>query len=283
MAATAEAFAVWLDGQGRAANTVAAYRRDVDAYLRWLGATGHDVDAVDGADLSAYLEDLGSRQRSSSVARALVAIRTFHRWCSAEGWLTEDPSSTVGAPAIARPSPRAALGEHGVRRVVDAIAGHGLEARRDRALLLVLYRAGIKATEAVALDLGDVQTAGGRLIVDRGRSHERAIPLLGDVVVALDAWMHPMGRGRFGAGDDALFLNQRGQRLTRQGVWLLCRTAGERAGLADVLAPKDLRQACVAELGSRGVPSERISALLGHGTAVVPSQAELAAACWGGE
>lgn len=282
MAASAEDFASWLIEQGRAKNTVAAYRRDVIAYLRWLATHDRALADVDEAAVAAYIEDLAGARRSSSVARAVAALRVFHRWCSTAGWCDRDPSTAVDAPTVERAG-RAALAEADVARVVAAIVGHGLEARRDRALLLVLYRAGLKATEAVALDLADVDLRHHRLLVGRGGVRGRTVPLVPDAETALAEWQGPLGRGRLEATTDALFPNQRGQRLTRQGLWLLCRAAGERAGLAGVLAPNDLRHACERELSRRGVESAQVAALLGHSGGAIPSREELTEVGWGDE
>lgn len=282
MTATAETFASWLAEQGRATNTVGAYRRDVAAYLRWLSVRGRAVADVDEALVGEYIGHLGDSRRSSSVARAVVALRAFHRWCSAAGWCAHDPSTAVDAPVVQRAG-RATVDESDVARVLAVTTGQGFEARRDRALVLVLYRCGVKATEAIALDVGDVDVRRHRLRVDREGARPRTVPLVPDVEAALAEWLGPLGRGRLDAGGSALFLNQRGQRLTRQGLWLLCRTAGARAGLGGVLAPNDLRHACGHELALRGIESAQVASLLGHSGGAAPSREQLTEVGWGGE
>jgi integrase/recombinase XerD len=269
LADVADEFAEWLTAQGRAANTVAAYRRDVAAYLRWRATT-------DG-DLAAYVDHVRATRARSSADRAVVALRVFHRW--------RDDSVTqpalAGLPRRAVPTEEAQLSEDDVARLVAATAGNTAERRRDAVAVALLYFGGLKASEAISLDTADVALAGAVLTVDRDGTHERLLPVAPALRDAMARWFEPAGRARLSPSTAAVLLNHRGQRLTRQGLWLLTSAVGRRAGLTDALSPNDLRKACAAHLAARGLPANAVNAYLGHSRGQVPTSGILNQLGWG--
>jgi integrase/recombinase XerD len=269
LADLAGAFAEWLTEAGRAANTVAAYRRDVDAYLRW--------SATSQGDLAEYVEHVRATRARSSADRAVVALRIFHRW----------RDDTTSLPELAGLSRRGvsndepSLTEGDITRLLEAAAGNTSERRRDTVAVALLYFGGLKASEAIGLDVADIASGRAALTVDRDGPHERLLPAVPALRDALDRWLDDRGRGRLRPAASAVLLNQRGQRLTRQGLWLLTSAVGRRAGFTDALSPNDLRRACAAHLAARGVQMASVNAFLGHSRGQVPTSRILNDVGWG--
>ena len=267
-----EEFLSWLAVErGRATNTVAAYRRDLAAYEEFLTGRGlkiADVTEPVVEDYVAFLRAAG--RKPSSVARALVAVRSLHRFCVDEGTATTDPTGDVGAPPVPQGLPKA-LTEAEVELLLGAVAGEDAPARRDRAILELLYGTGIRISELVGLSLPDLRLEEGVLRAFGKGSKERVVPVGRLAREALDAWLGPSGRGAMAPerwarrGDaEAVFLNQRGGRLSRQGAWAIVRRYGDRVGLADRLTPHVLRHSCATHMLDRGADIRVVQELLGH-------------------
>jgi integrase/recombinase XerD len=266
--------------RGLAPNSLSAYRRDLRRYAEYLrrrgvtGDGGASVNAVDEAIVSGYVDELEQartddglrRYKESSIARALAAVRSFHRFCVEEGLLDADPSGDVGAPRVPQGIPKA-LTEAQVDALLGAVPGDGPRPRRDRAILEVLYAGGLRISELVGLALGDVDLYDGLVRVMGKGSKERVVPLgrsareaVGDYLTTGRPELSGAGRQR----QTALFLNARGGRLTRQGAWLIVRAAGDRAGLAGRLFPHVLRHSCATHMLDHGADIRVVQELLGH-------------------
>lgn len=276
--AEADAFAEWLTEQGRASNTVAAYRRDVEAYLRWRDQMLRTGSLSEPAALGGYVEELRRTRAASTAARAVIALRIFHRW-------RDDSDVAVpelkGVPLITTERDTPDLDEASVAALLDATRGDTVERRRDAVVISLLYFAGLKATEAIKLDTGDITVDGAVLTVDRDGPHERVLPAVPALQLAMDRWLGPHGRSRLRPMTDAVLVNRRGQRLTRQGLWLIAGAVAKRAGVADTLAPNDLRRACGAHLGSRGLDHNSVAAFLGQTQRQAPGAGMLTELGWG--
>lgn len=268
----AEEFLSWLVAEkGRAANTLGAYRRDLRAYVAWLATGGMSLADVTSAGVEGYVAHLRSQGRApSSVARALVAVRSLHRFLAQEGHLSLDPALGVESPRVPQGLPKA-LTEDEVTSLISAVLGHDRIARRDRAMLEVLYGAGLRISELVKLSLPDVDLEQGALRALGKGSRERIVPLAGMARDAMAAWLSPSGRGalvpeRWARRDDAsaVFLNARGGRLSRQGAWRIVRTHGDRVGLGDRLTPHVLRHSCATHMLDHGADIRVVQELLGH-------------------
>ncbi len=265
-------FLTWLASEkGRSVNTLAAYRRDLAAYQAWLDEHGLDLATVQTGDIEAYvgaLRDLG--RAPASVARATVAVRSLHAFAAAEGLLDRDPAADVETPRVPRGLPKA-LTEAQVTSLLDAVVGTDPVARRDRTILEVLYGTGMRISELVGLSLGDVDL-GDRLVRVLGKGDkERVIPLGRHAHDELSAWLAIGGRGAMAPsrwarrGDaEAVFLNQRGGRLSRQGAWGIVRRYGHQVGLDDVLTPHALRHSCATHMLDHGADIRAVQELLGH-------------------
>jgi integrase/recombinase XerD len=266
----AEEYLTWLAAErGRSANTLVAYRRDLAAYVDWLG--GRTLDGVATSDVEAYVAHLrGTGKAPASVARALVAVRSLHRFLAEELSAARDPAVVVDVPRVPRGIPKA-LSEEEVTMLIGAVLGWDARARRDRAILEVLYGTGLRISELVGLSIGDVDLDGGSLRAFGKGAKERIVPLLGMARQALGDWLSPSGRGAMEParwarrGDaDAVFLNARGGRLTRQGAWLVVRRYGDRVGLGVRLTPHVLRHSCATHLLDHGADVRVVQELLGH-------------------
>ena len=262
----------WLVAEkGRSANTLRAYRRDLTRYWRWTQARGGSLDAVTAADLDAYVGHLRAEGLApASIARAMVAVRSLHRFRAEEGFTETDPTASVDTPRVPAGLPKA-LTEAEITALFDAVAGADAVARRDRALLEVLYGTGARISEACGLRLGDVDLAGSLVRLFGKGAKERVVPLGRLAAAALGEWLTPGGRGVLAPeqwarrGDaEAVFLNQRGGRLSRQGAWAIVRRHGDAAGLGDRLTPHVLRHSCATHMLDHGADIRAVQELLGH-------------------
>ncbi|MDQ1456788.1 MAG: integrase/recombinase XerD [Actinomycetota bacterium] len=265
--------------RGLAVNSLAAYRRDLRRYAAFLRARDATDPSRIGEDVvHAYvrhletLEDDDGRRRlaASSVARAVVAVRSFHRFCAREGFVERDPSEEVGAPRVPAGIPKA-LDEEEVDRLLHAVTGDEPRAQRDRALLELLYGTGIRISEAVGLDIDDLDLDDGTLRVLGKGSKERVVPIGRGARVAVDAYLRDgrlalrRARARPMVRDaEAVVLNARGGRISRQSCWAIVRRAGVRVGLNARLSPHVLRHSCATHMLDHGADLRVVQELLGH-------------------
>ncbi len=253
-----------------AANTLSSYRRDLRRYVDVLVARGRTaIGQVGEDDVVSFLsglregDDAHPPLAAGSAARAVVAVRGLHRFAVRAGMAAADPAHDVRPAAPPRRLPRAITIED-VERLLAA-AGPGDTARdlRDRALLEVLYGTGARISEAVGLEVGDVDLAGARVRVRGAR--DRVVPVGRYARDALDAYLlraRPALDVR-GQGGAALFLNARGGRLSRQSAWSTLRSAAGRAELGDV-SPHTLRHSFATHLLDGGADVRVVQELLGH-------------------
>ena len=269
-----------------AANTLAAYRRDLRRYVEYLDALGvGDLGEVSSARVGAFLTALreGDEEHAplsaASAGRTLAAVRGLHRFAVREGWSLTDPAVEVTPPAPPMRLPKAIPLETVERLLVRAgpaeapasDARTDLLALRDRALLELLYGTGARISEAVGLDVDDVADAVDAteqvgLVRFRGKGgRERLVPLGSHARRALGGYLT---RARptlaaSGRGGSALFVNVRGGRLTRQGGWVLLTAVAERAGVEGI-SPHTLRHSFATHLLDGGADIRIVQELLGH-------------------
>lgn len=279
--------------RGLSANTVAAYRRDLGRYARHLHTAGRaGLDDVGERDVEEYVvvvrqgADGGAPLSPSSTARALAAVRGWHKFAHAEGTTSADPASQVHAPSALRRLPHA-LSIDDVARLLDAAgSGEGPVPLRDRALLELLYSTGGRISEVVGLDVDDVDgllgdgghggaaddahdggapRAGSVRLRGKG-DKERVVPVGSYARTALEAYLvrarSPLASA--GRGTPALFLNTRGARLSRQSAWSVLQAAAERAGLTQHVSPHTLRHSFATHLLAGGADVRVVQELLGH-------------------
>jgi len=274
------AIAGWLNHleveRGAAANTLKSYRRDLDRYRDFLAERAvTEAGAVTEADVSDFLASLreGSPERSplsaSSAARTIVAVRGFHRFLALEGEVATDPAGAVTPPRPPSRLPKAIPVEDVERILAAASLGDTATSLRDRALFEVLYGVGARISEAVGLDVDDLDISdpgqGSVRLLGKG-GKERIVPVGRYAREAVTAYLV---RGRpalavRGRGTPALFLNQRGARLSRQSAWAALQTAAERAGLPGHISPHTLRHSFATHLLDGGADVRVVQELLGH-------------------
>jgi integrase/recombinase XerD len=270
--APVEEYLSWLAVErGRSANTLAAYRRDLNAYVEFVHGRGAALGDVGEAMVQDYLAFLRAAGRApASVARALVAVRALHRFLVDEGYTGSDPASDVGVPRVPQGLPKA-LSEEEVERLLGAVVGDDAVARRDRAILEVLYGTGLRISELVGLSMTDVSLDEGMLRAFGKGAKERVVPVGRFAGQALRAWLSASGRGALAPerwarrGDaEAVFLNARGGRLSRQGAWGIVRRYGDKVGLGARLTPHVLRHSCATHMLDHGADIRAVQELLGH-------------------
>ena len=272
LSAPAEEFLSWLAVEkGRARNTLVAYRRDLATFEAWAAEEGVDPAGLGPGTIERYLADLRARGRNpASLARATTALRGLYRFWVGEGLLDQDPTADVRSPKLPRRLPKA-LEESQVIGLLESVDGTEPVDLRDRALLEVLYGTGARISEVVGLSLLDLTGDDGLLRVFGKGSKERLVPIGGPARMALDRWLGPLGRPRmeprhFARRSDAeaVFLNVRGARLSRQGAWAAVQGRAERVGLGDVVSPHVLRHSCASHMLAHGADIRVVQEVLGH-------------------
>ena len=261
--------------RGLAANTLTSYRRDLRRYLGFLGEAGiEDVDAVTEATVPAFLMRLreGDAEHpplsATSAGRTVVAVRGFHKFCVVDGLAGHDPAAAVRPPAPARRLPKALpLGD--VESILDAAGSAGTTlALRDRALLEVLYGTGARISEAVGLDVDDVDRVDATVLLRGKGGKDRLVPIGSFALEAVDAYLTRARPELASAGSPdragALFLNARGGRLSRQSAWTVLVKAADRAGVTRDVSPHTLRHSFATHLLEGGADVRVVQELLGH-------------------
>ena len=267
-----EEFLSWIVAEkGRAPNTIAAYRRDLTGYCGWLERRGATPLAVTQRQLVDFVgERRASGAATSSIARQIAAVRMFHRYLAVEGLRGDDPAADLEGVRVPAGIPKP-LTEDQVTSLLDAVVVTEPVHRRDLALLELLYATGARISEAVGLSIGEIDLD-HRLVRLYGKgSKERIVPFGSTAAAALEEWFSPSGRAhlvpdRWRTRDDAeaVFLNTRGARLSRQAAWLVVKKYGARAGIADQLSPHVLRHSCATHLLDHGADLRVVQEMLGH-------------------
>jgi integrase/recombinase XerD len=260
--------------KGLAANTVAAYRRDLRMWAEFCAIAGVDATAPSHEDVTEYLERLRAGNppasaplRPSSVARMLVSVRSVYKFLVREGRVGTDPTGRVGVPRRPRSLPKAIPLED-VEALLAVPPSDGL-GRRDRAILETLYGAGLRISELVDLDVDDVDLDERSILVRSGKgSKSRRVPIgraagaaLGDYLTVTRPELVTRATSNPGA---ALFLNARGGRLSRQGCWKLLKQHARVAGLEEKVSPHTLRHSFATHMLDGGADIRVVQELLGH-------------------
>lgn len=264
--------------RGVAANTLSSYRRDLRRYARHLTLRGiDDLAKVDESDVTDFLvalrrgdPDAGVPPLSPvSAARTLIAARGLHRFAVAEGLAALDVARAVKPPAPGRRLPKSLT----IDQVLALLAGAGGDGPsdgpltlRNRALLELLYSTGARISEAVGLDVDDVDVNDRSALLRGKGGKQRLVPVGRPAMQALDAYLvrgRP-GLASRGRGTPAIFLNVRGGRLSRQSAWQVLQDAAQRAGMSAGVSPHTLRHSFATHLLDGGADVRVVQELLGH-------------------
>jgi integrase/recombinase XerD len=256
--------------RGLSRNTLEAYRGDLLQLGRFLEE--HHLSALDAspADIGDFLTQLATgdddhRPASpATIHRKSACLRSFYRHLRREGLRESDPTATLSAPRRSRKLPQV-LTRGEVEKLLSQPRGTDPHALRDRALLEVLYAAGLRVSEATALDVDDVDLDDGVVRAFGKGSRERLVPIGRSARRALGAWL-VRGRPDLAGprAGPALFLNAQGSRLTRQGCWKILRHHARRAGLEGAVSPHVLRHSFATHLLAGGADVRSVQELLGH-------------------
>jgi integrase/recombinase XerD len=265
--------------RGLAANTLTSYRRDLRRYDAYLAERGvEDLDHVTEAIVTDFLVRLreGDAEHpalsSTSAARTVVAVRGFHKFAVADGLAAADPAAGVKPPTPAKRLPKA-LPLSDVEAILEVAGAPGTTlALRDRALLELLYGTGARISEAVGLDVDDLDGADGTVLLRGKGSKQRIVPVGSFAREAVDAYL-VRGRPELASAatvstssstGGALFLNARGGRLSRQSAWSVLVKAADRAGVTKDVSPHTLRHSFATHLLDGGADVRVVQELLGH-------------------
>jgi integrase/recombinase XerD len=249
---------------GAAALTVTAYRRDLRRLAAFVSTRRRTLETARPTDLVDYLADLRARGLGPrTLGRQLAAIRGFYRFARAGGHRGDDPTTLLESPRLPRRLPRA-LSRADATALVEVAGGETPRGLRDRALLELLYGAGLRASEVIGLRPGDLDLHGQFLVCQGKGSRQRLVPLGGAARRAVAAYLE---RGRPAllrrADPGRLFLNHHGRGLSRQGLWTLVRGYARRAGVRRAF-PHALRHSFASHLLEGGADLRSVQALLGH-------------------
>jgi integrase/recombinase XerD len=252
-------------------NTLTAYRRDLSGYATWLATRDATILGVSPTVLNQFVgERRASGAAPASVARQMAAIRMMHRFFVEEGLRADDPTADLDGVRVPAGIPHP-LSEAEVAALLDAVLGDDPVARRDRALLELLYATGARISEVVGLSITDLDVDSGLVRLFGKGSKERIVPFGRAAAEALRAWLSASGRGAMEPlrwarrGDkEAVYLNHRGARLSRQSAWLVVRTYGDACGFGDRLSPHVLRHSCATHLLDHGADLRIVQEMLGH-------------------
>jgi integrase/recombinase XerD len=256
---------LWLE-DGLAELTLAAYRRDLKSFARWLEKERiRALDAVAAGDVEAYLAwRFSHRSQPRSAARYTSSLKRFYRYLLRENLVAIDPTLHLDSPKLPRALPKT-LTETDVERLLDSADGATPQGMRDRAMLETLYATGLRVSELVGLKLSALNLSDGVLRVTGKGNKDRLVPLGEEAVRRLqryltDARPHLL-RGQL---SDAVFVTPRGGAMTRQAFWYLIKRHASVAGIARPLSPHTLRHAFATHLLNHGADLRVVQMLLGH-------------------
>ncbi|MCK4862679.1 MAG: site-specific tyrosine recombinase XerD [Dehalococcoidales bacterium] len=254
--------------KGYSGHTIAAYRNDLTGLADFAKKQG----MASWADFSrqnmlSHLLDLKERGYvATTVARKVAAARSFFGFLVSEGAIKANPTENMSSPSVGKALPKP-IPINQVRLLLEQPAKlSSSEAKRDRAMLELLYASGMRISELVALNLGDVNTAGDYFVRCFGKGRkERIIPLYEQIAMTVKQYSdEDRPKLAHGKKDNALFLNARGERLTRQGFWQKLKEYAKSAGLGDKISPHTLRHSFATHMLSGGADLRSVQELLGH-------------------
>ncbi len=256
--------------RGLSRNTLEAYRSDLLQYGEWLARTEHDPLTVTHPELTAFADELARGREgrppaaTATLSRKIACLRSFYRHLRRVGALTTDPTTHLRAPKGGRKLPQV-LSRDEVAELLRQPRGTEPPALRDRALLETMYACGLRASEAIDLEVGDVDLEAGVLRARGKGSKERLVPVGSAAQKALTAYLQ-RGRPRL-VGDRweaRLFVNHRGAGLTRQGLYKIVQRHASTAGLAAKMSPHTLRHTFATHLLAGGCDLRSLQEMLGH-------------------
>jgi integrase/recombinase XerD len=256
--------------RGLSRNTLEAYRSDLLQFGAWLEAHGKDALRVEHGDLAAFVATLAAGgdgrppAASTTIQRKVACLRSFYRHLRREEILDRDPTAELKGPPRGKKLPQV-LTRDEVALLLSQPRGGSPAALRDRALLELMYACGLRASEAVGIRLDELDLDDGVLRANGKGAKERLVPVGSKAVAALFAYLTVARPKLVGIGDEAhVFVNQRGQGLTRQGLYKIVQRHARGAGLAQKMSPHTLRHTFATHLLAGGCDLRSLQEMLGH-------------------
>lgn len=273
--------------RGLSTNTFEAYRNDLSQFHAYLqdqaqrqGEVGLTPSAAEVAPVPAeniwatvnksriisYILHIKEKEYApATVARKVAAIKSFFHFLQAEGAIPADPTDTLDSPKVAKSLPRPISIQEAAALLAEPDKAKTPEALRDKAMLELLYATGMRVSELVSLNLDDVSLAAGYVRCFGKGGKERAIPVHHKAIAAVEVYLQ-QARPQFlsDPAQPALFVNQRGERLTRQGFWLILKDYAQKAGIGTEVTPHTLRHSFATHMLNSGADLRSLQELLGH-------------------
>lgn len=252
-------------------NTIAAYRNDLTQFYQFLteednAAEPQSWSEVDKQRIVGFILYLKERKyASSTVARKVAAIKSYFHYLHDEGIIAEDPTVGLESPQVKKHLPKAISVEDIERLLAEPTKSDSPKALRDTALLEVLYATGMRVTEIVSLNVSDVDLEAGTVLCSGKGDRERLVPIYDRATQVLAEYLEE-GRPKLLSDpeEEALFLNHRGRRLTRQGLWLIIKHYVEEVGIEGEVTPHTLRHSFATHMLHGGAKLRDVQKLLGH-------------------
>ena len=253
--------------KGYSKNTIDAYRNDLVQFARFLETQQvDDWTKVTKDHLTTFILDMKQREYSSStVARKVAAVRAFLHFLVSENIIGSDPSENLDSPSVTKRLPRPISQEEIEALLAAPDTEKGTRGIRDKALLELLYATGMRVTEVVSLEVEDVNLASSTVRCLGKGAKERIIPIYPKAVKALEDYLEHARLTLIKDPDEkALFVNHRGERLTRQGLWLIIKRYVKQVGISEMVTPHTLRHSFATHMLNGGADLRNVQKLLGH-------------------
>ena len=264
MVRVADAFRTYLTTEkGSSANTVSSYLRDVQQFEDYLVERQLDLAEVEQQDVQDYAQWLTARGKSAAtVTRALASLKCLFHWLMERGERKSNPVLGVKTARVERKLPKILSGKE-VELLLDQPQCVDAKGYRDHAMLELLYATGIRVSELIGLNVEDVYLSAG-FIRCESRERSRIIPMYPKALKALSDYLRDVRPQMAVAGEEALFVNVNGTRMSRQGFWKIIKHYGEKAGIQTEITPHTLRHSFAAHLLENGADIHAIQEMLGH-------------------
>jgi integrase/recombinase XerD len=253
--------------RGFSNNTISAYRNDLKQFLGYMRDTSglSTWQELNDSQLTSYVLHLREREYArSTIARKVAAVKSFCHYLVSDGVLRADPSDNLASPRVDKFAPKA-ISQDSVKLLLAKPSEAATpEALRDKAMLETLYASGMRVSELTALDVADLDLARSEVICGKRPDRERRVPLCTDAIEALTVYLTE-GRPHLRSSNNvsALFLNHRGNRLTRQGFWLILKAYADACGIADI-TPHTIRHSFAVHQLANGSQLRDIQQIMGH-------------------
>jgi len=249
-------------------NTIEAYRRDIDAYSRFLDKRDKSLENATNTDVVAYLMDLKTEGKSrSTVNRKLASLRIFYKYLLGNKKIYEDPTEEIKSPKIARKDIDYLSYEEVIKLLEEP--DNSIKGKRDKALFEVLYATGVRVSEIIEMKLKDVNLRMGFVSCSGTHGRARIVPMGVPAREALAEYLEHSRKIMLKDSDPddpngMLFVNYLGDPMTRQGFWKILKQYADKAGIEEKLTPQTLRNSFAMHMVQNGIDIKSLQELMGH-------------------